>query len=88
MHILYNLCVKIPKKIEKTAAPLYSNTLRYFYGRLNIISCETNEIDYKEEVHQIFMDKKKESKMMVNCRAQFRKTLGKKIGDDDDDMCK
>ena len=74
------------EKEQKLGVPDISKSWRYFYGKLHIIVCETNEIDYKEESHQIFLDKKPESKAMINCRAQFRKTVNKKIGDNDDEL--
>lgn len=74
------------EKENKLAVPEISKSWRYFYGKLHIIVCETNEIDYKEESHQIFLDKKPESKAMINCRAQFRKTINKRIGDNDDEL--
>lgn len=76
----------ILEKENKLGVPDISKSWRYFYGRLHVIVCETNEIDYKEESHQIFLDRKPESKSMINCRAQFRKTVNKKIGDNDDEL--
>ncbi len=74
------------EKEHKLGVPDLSKSWRYFYGKLHIIVCETNEIDYKEESHQINLEKKPESKAMINCRAQFRKTVNKKIGDNDEEI--
>ena len=74
------------EKEQKIGGPDIMKSWRFFYGKLHVIVCETNEIDYKEESHQIFLDKKPESKAMINCRAQFKKTVNKKIGDNDDEL--
>lgn len=74
------------EKEKKLAVPEICKSWRYFYGKLHVIVCETNEIDYKEESHQIFLDKKPESKAMINCRAQFRKTINKRINDNEDEL--
>ncbi len=52
---------------------------RLFYGRTSLVSSETNEIDFKEEIYQVFIEKKTESKISVNCRSKFRKTFQKKL---------
>jgi len=59
---------------NKLAIPIFLKSLKYFYGKMNICICETNEIDYKEENHGIHIDAKEENKILVHCRGKFRKT--------------
>lgn len=48
--------------------------------------CETNEIDYKEENHNITIECKEENKILVHCRGKFRKTAQKKVTEFDEDL--
>lgn len=59
---------------KKLAVPIFLKSLKYFYGKLNVFICETNEIDYKEENHNISIENKEENKILVHCRGKFRKT--------------
>ncbi len=60
-------------------------SIRLFYGNLNVFICETNEIDYKEENHNIKVECKEENEILVNCRSKFRKTAPKKVDHLDED---
>jgi hypothetical protein len=57
--------LKTLKDSNKTPIPEISRSLNLFSGRLQLVVSETNEIDYKEEVHSLFVDKKKENKVFV-----------------------
>jgi hypothetical protein len=56
--------LKTLKDSNKTPIPELSHSLNLFSGRLQLVVSETNEIDYKEEVHSLFVDKKKENKVL------------------------
>jgi hypothetical protein len=57
--------LKTLKDSNKTPIPEISRSLNLFSGRLQLVVSETNEIDYKEEVHSLFVDKKKENKVFI-----------------------
>ena len=55
-----------------------AKSCKFFYGKLNIMSNETNEVDFKEENFRVIFEKKRENKLTINCFRKFKKTIQKK----------
>lgn len=62
-----------------------TESCKTFSGVINIVPTETNEVEFREEVHQEKIEKKKETKLTINCTTKLRKTMQKKADLDDDE---
>lgn len=55
-----------------------TESCKTFSGILNIVPTETNEVEFREEIHQEKLEKKKETKLTITCKTKLRKTIQKK----------
>jgi hypothetical protein len=62
-----------------------TESCKTFSGLINIVPTETNEVEFREEIHQEKIDKKKETKMVITCKTRLKKTIQKKADQDDDE---
>ena len=58
---------------------------RYFYGRLPLVVSETNDTDYIEDPQTISLQAKGEWKQQINYRSKYRRNVGRKNADEDED---
>jgi len=57
---------------------------KIFWGNINVVASETNEIEFREEIHPVKIEEKKSIKLTITCKSRLRKTIQKKYDYDDD----
>jgi hypothetical protein len=55
-----------------------TDSCKVFSGNINIVSSETNEIEFREEIHPVKIEEKKSIRLTVTCKSKLRKTIQKK----------
>jgi len=51
---------------------------KIFWGNINVVASETNEIEFREEIHPVKIEEKKSIKLTITCKSRLRKTIQKK----------
>ena len=55
-----------------------TESCKIFWGNINVVASETNEIDIREEFHPVKIEEKKSMKLTITCQSRLRKTIQKK----------